>query len=227
MQSRKKINFSIFLKLIILVIVFIILVNISIGFIVRTTIDRGPFRPPSKLSYMFNDYFIKDIGNPPDTVKARSILNELGLNMRYETSKSSWASSKDVPSIKELSQDSDFDNDKKKFSIITAGHLFEILKLDDGYIVFMPTNPRHDINIERAIIPLIVVITLLATLLYFSLRWIFVPIKKLSDAVEQTSAGNFDTPINIKRKDEIGNLADSINGMQINISNMMKAKGHL
>ncbi|MEO8208933.1 MAG: HAMP domain-containing sensor histidine kinase [bacterium] len=210
--------------MIILIIVFIILVNISIGFIVRFSIDRGPFRTQSKLSYLFNDYFIKDIGNPPDTIKAKSVLNELGLNMRYETSKSGWASSIDVPSIKDLSQDNDFDSDKKKFSIRTAGRLFEILKLDDGYIIFMPPNPRDDINIERAIIPLILVITLLATLLYFSLRWIFGPIKKLSDAVEQISAGNFDTPINIKRKDEIGNLADSINGMQINISNMIKAK---
>lgn len=224
MQSRKKINFSIFLKLIILVIVFIVLVNISIGFIVRFSIDRGPFRPPAKLSYLFNDYFIKDIGNPPDTVKARSILNELGLNIRYETAKSRWASSDNVPSIKELSQHKDFDSDKKRFSIRTAGRFFEILKLDDGYIVFMPPNPRDDINIERAIIPLIIVITLLATLLYLSLRWIFGPIKKLSDAVEQISAGNFNTPININRKDEIGNLAGSINEMQINISNMMKAK---
>ena len=113
MQSRKKINFSIFLKLLVLVIVFIILVNISIGFVVRLNIDRGQFRPASKVSHLFNDYFIHDIGNPPDTVKAKSILNELGLNLRYETSKSSWTSSKDIPSIKELSQDSDFDHDKK------------------------------------------------------------------------------------------------------------------
>lgn len=93
MQSLKKINFSIFLKLILLIIIFTLLVNISIGFIIRMNFEGGPFKPPNKLSYMFNDYFIKDIGDPPDTVKARAVMKELGLNIRFETSESRWRSS--------------------------------------------------------------------------------------------------------------------------------------
>lgn len=224
MQSRKKINFSIFLKLILLIIVFIVLVNFSIGFIVRSTVDRGPFRPPSKLSYMFNEYFLSDIGNPPDTLKAKSILKDMGLNIRFETTLSNWASSEDIPTINELSSERDFEKDKKKFTIRIKGRFYEVIKTDDGYVIFAPPNPRDEVNIEKAILPLIVVITLLASLLYFSLRWIFGPVKILSDAVEQISRGNFEIPININRKDELGNLGESINEMKVNISNMIKAK---
>ena len=136
MQSLKKINFSIFLKLILLVIIFTVLVNISIGFIIRMNFEGGPFKPPNKLSYMFNDYFIKDIGDPPDTVKARAVINELGLNIRFETSESQWTSSPEVPTIKELKSESDFEKnkDKEKFTVRKKARFYEVVKTKNGFI---------------------------------------------------------------------------------------------
>ncbi len=223
----KRISFSIFLKLILLVIVFTILVNFSIGFIVRMNFEGGPFRPPNKLSYRFNDYFLKDIGDPPDTVKAKSILNDMGLNVRFETSKSDWSSSPDVPHINDLKNERGFDSEKVKFTVRDKTKFYEIVKTENGYIIFAPPRPHDEIDIEKAIIPVIIMITILAALLYFSLRWIFGPIKQLSGAVEQISAGNFDVPLNINRKDELGNLAGSINEMKVSISNMIKSKESL
>ncbi len=228
MQSKKKISFSIFLKLIILIIIFIVLVNFSIGFIIRSVIEESPFRHPTKISFAFNDYFIKDVGNPPDTVKANFILRELGTNVRFETSKSSWTSSNDMPTISELSSDKDFEPEKRMFSIRKKKRFYEVLKTSDGYIIFAPPLLlRHDIDIEKAIFPLIICITLLAALLYFSLRWIFGPIKILSEAVSRISSGNFDTKIDIKRNDELGNLAGRIDEMKTNISRMIRSKESL
>ena len=229
MQSRKKINFSIFLKLILLIIVFIILVNASIGFIIRMSFEGGPFKPPNKLSYMFNDYFLKDIGDPPDTIKARAVLREMGLNIRFETSASGWSSNPDVPTISELKGQSDFEErkDREKFTVRKNNRFYEIVNTGKGFVIFAPPMPRDDLNLEKSIIPLIIMITLLASLLYFSLRWIFGPIKKLSYTVEQISEGNFETSLEINRKDELGNLGDSINKMKNNISNMLKSKESL
>ncbi|MBK8550345.1 MAG: HAMP domain-containing histidine kinase [Ignavibacteria bacterium] len=226
-RINKRINFSIFLKLILLIIVFTVLVNLSIGFIVRMSFEGGPFRPPNKLSYGFNDYFIKDIGDPPDTIKARSILKDMGLNIRFETSNSNWASSPDIPTINELRNERGFDDEKPKFTIRDRTRFYEVVRTDNGYIIFAPPRPRDEIDLEKAIIPVIIMITVLAALLYFSLRWIFGPVKKLSEAVGQISAGNFDVPIDIKRNDELGKLADSINEMKVNISNMIKSKESL
>lgn len=205
------------------------LVNISIGFIIRMNFEGGPFKPPNKLSYMFNDYFIEDIGDPPDTVKARAVLKELGLNIRFETSESRWTSSPEVPTINELKNESDFEKNRnrEKFTVRSRARFYEVVKTGKGYIIFSPPRPGDDINLEKAIIPLIIMITILASLLYFSLRWIFGPIKKLSEAVVQISAGNFETKIEVKRTDELGKLADSINKMKDNISNMLKSKESL
>ncbi|MEP7146756.1 MAG: HAMP domain-containing sensor histidine kinase, partial [bacterium] len=228
MQIKKKIRFSIFLKLIILIIIFIVLVNLSAGFIIRSVIDRGPFHHPAKISYAFNDYFIKDVGNPPDTNKANSILSRLGTNVRFETSKSRWTSSNDIPGIIELSEEKDFEPDKTMFTVRKRKQFYDVMKTEDGYIIFAPPPfPGDDLNIENAIFPLIICITLLAALLYFSLRWIFGPIKKLSEAVSQISGGNFNTSIDINRNDELGNLAGRIDEMKTNISGMIKSKESL
>ncbi|MCY7360654.1 MAG: HAMP domain-containing histidine kinase [Ignavibacteria bacterium] len=80
------------------------------------------------------------------------------------------------------------------------------------------------INETNIVIYAILIITLLAALLYFSLSWIFGPVKKLSDGVKLISEGNFNNNIEVNRKDELRNLADSINEMKDNISNMMKSK---
>jgi signal transduction histidine kinase len=228
MQSKRKINFSIFLKLIILIIVFIILVNISIGFIVRSLLEGSPFRHPTKISYAFDEYFINDVGNPPDTNKAKLILSKLGTNVRFETSNSSWASDNEMPTIDELSSDSDFDHDQRMFSVRIKKRFYEVMKTGDGYVIFEPQKlPIHDFDIEKAILPLILCVTLLGTLLYFSLRWIFGPIKKLSEAVSQISGGDFDTKIDVNRNDELGNLAGRIDEMKTNISRMIKSKESL
>ncbi len=191
--------------------------------------EGGPFKPPNKLSYLFNDYFIKDIGNPPDTVKAMSVMKQLGLNIRFETPESEWTSSPEVPKISDLKDEGDFEKNigKDKFTVRTRNRFYELFKTGGGYVIFSPPMPRDDINLEKTIIPLIVMITVLALLLYFSLRWIFGPVKKLSEAVTQISAGNFDTKLEVKRNDELGRLADSINEMKDNISNMLKSKESL
>lgn len=230
MLKKKKINFSIFLKLILLIIVFIVLVNISIGFIVRSVIEGVPFHPPTKISYVFNEYFLKDVGDPPDTIKARSVLERLGTNVRFETSKSDWASSSEVPTISELSQEKDFQHkdDNRVFVIRKKTRFYEVMRTADGYVIFEPPPfPIDDIDIEKAILPLIACITILGSLLYFSLRWIFGPVKKLSEAVSQISSGNFDTKIDINRNDELGNLAGRIDEMKTNIAGMIKSKESL
>ncbi len=227
MQIRKKINYSIFLKLIILILIFIVLVNLSIGFLVTFSLDRNPSSLINKYPRVLNDYVINDIGNPPDTVKARTLSKDLTLNIRYETSQLNWTNDADVPSIKDLSSDPDFKTDEQKIFIRYRGRPYFINKVSDGYIIFSPIFPRDYINFEKAIFAIIIIVSILGSLLYFSLRWIFGPIKKLSLAVVQISEGNFDTVIDVKRKDELGNLARSMNEMKTNISNMIKSKESL
>lgn len=227
MPIKKKYKFSIFLKVIILFLIFILLVNLLLGFFIRSGFEKEPRdifgRPP----HIFHKYVIEQLGDPPDTSKAREIAKEFLLDMRIETGNIHWSTDAFVPDVSELRKERDFANDRADFPIFSKGKIFFVSKVNEGYVIFVPGLPRDYVNKEKAIIAIIIVVTLMAALLYFALRWIFGPVKKLSAAVEQISEGNFETEINVNRKDELGNLADSINDMKKNISNMIKAKESL
>jgi len=63
--------------------------------------------------------------------------------------------------------------------------------------------------------------------LYFLLRWLFSPLRKLTYAVEQIGEGKYDTDVKVKRGDEMGELADSISEMASKIKDSIKSKEQL
>jgi len=224
MKTKRKIKFSIFLKLIILIIIFTVLVNVSIGFILRKSFDRAHMRPPASHMIKMHQYILNDIGNPPDTVKAGQILRDVKFDIRFETSSSKWTSNIDLPTIYDLKNERNFDETKSSNMIKSGRRFYRVIKLEDGYVIFAQPSPIDEIDIESVIFPLILIFSILAFLLYISLRWIFGPIKKLSEGVEKISSGDLESKIEVKGNDELENLAASINEMSINISGMLKAK---
>lgn len=224
MKTNRKIKFSIFLKLIILIIIFTVLINISIGFLLRKSFDRAHMRPPASHMIKMQQYILNDIGNPPDTVKADQILKDVKFDIRFETSTTNWTSNKELPALEELKKERDFDDTKSSNMIRRGRNFYRVVKLDDGYIIFAQPSPIDEIDIESVIFPLILIFSVLAFLLYISLRWIFGPIKKLSEGVEKISSGDLESRIDVKGNDELENLAVSINEMSVNISEMLKAK---
>lgn len=74
----------------------------------------------------------------------------------------------------------------------------------------------------RNLIILIIVISLISIfvvsiVIYYMIR----PLKNLTTQVQKVGEGNFTTTIEVKRKDEIGLLANAINSMQQNLKNMI------
>ena len=224
MTIKRKIRFSIFLKLIILIIIFTVLINISIGFILRKSFDRAHMRPPRSHMIKMEEYILKDIGNPPDTVKAEMLMKDVRFDLRFETTSSKWTSNTDLPTLDELKKEAGFDEKKINNMIRSGRRFYRVVKLEDGYVIFAPPAPIDEVDIESVILPLIIIFSILSLLLYISLRWIFGPIKKLSEGVEKISSGDLESRIIVKGNDELENLAVSINEMSANISEMLKAK---
>jgi len=224
MQTRKKIKLSIFLKLMVLVIIFIVLVNISIGFVIKFSFERFPPDFMNLHMRLLSEHIVDQAGFPPDTNIVKSIISGANLGVRIETPDFNWTSSDRIPPINVLSKSSDFKNDVNNFVVREKGRPFFIYRKENGYLVVHPLPPREEFNFDKAIIASVILLTLFTSMLYFSLRWIFGPIKELSSAVEQISKGNFNTEININRNDELGSLGSAITEMKTNISNMIKSK---
>lgn len=223
----KKLKFSIFLKLVLLILVFIILVNLSVGFLIRFSSDKPPREFFEKPPHFLHEYVIRELGYPPDTIKAASVSKELDLSMRIDLPEMQWTNDESVPSSDQLKTEDDFPFDRPDFIAHYKDRPYFVSRMDNGYIIFTRNLPKDFINRERAIIMVIIIFTLLAVILYFSLRWIFVPIKFLSEGVERISSGDFTKDIELNRSDELGNLAAAINKMKKSIAGMIKSKESL
>src|SRR5260370_38789304 len=60
-------------------------------------------------------------------------------------------------------------------------------------------------------------VLLLGGLLYFFYGWIFYPIKRLQDGVQQVAQGNFDQPICVNTGDELEEFANAFNDMSARV----------
>jgi signal transduction histidine kinase len=171
---------------------------------------------------LLNKYVIQDVGNPPDTAKARELARELNLNIRYELSNFHWTTDESMATAVEILKQNSSDT-AKTFTHYKS-RLYTVNKVDNGYITISPWLPRDFANTPKAIIAVICFFTIVIIFLYFALRWLLNPVKNLSRGVEEISKGKLDYRIDLKSKDEFGKLAGLINNMTENIQNSMKAK---
>ncbi len=229
MIEKVKIFRSIFPKLILIVIVFGALINFAIWAFFRFSTEGHPHLVPRYIKRM-DDYVIKDLGFPPDTVKARQISDELGINIRFQSHDFNYSTSENVPSLQELSSSEEFKNNfpnSDNFGMEYDHHPCTIFKSPKGVYILIPPTPQDFFNPERAIFILIILVSVIFIPLFIIIRLLFYPLKILSDSVHQIGKGNYDVESPVRRKDELGELADSIKTMASNIKHSMKSKEQL
>lgn len=218
-------RFSIFLKLILIVILFGVIIDLAVLFVIRisTNRERGLMHKSEKV-------LISMIGSPPDTVKANRIIEEMGWEMRYESPDYNWTSSAVIPKLDEI-KESAFFNERIShddyFAFSFKQKFYLIFKTQKGIFIVQPESPRDVFDEQRAILSLVVLLTVIIISLYFIIRKLFRPLKLLTTAVHEVGEGNYYIDIPIKRKDELGELAGSISSMASKIGDSIKAKEQL
>ncbi|HRJ86769.1 MAG TPA: HAMP domain-containing sensor histidine kinase, partial [Ignavibacteria bacterium] len=222
-------NLSIFIKLILVVFIFGILLNICVLFVFQATSDKKPRKFLKDFSRRMERHLVYEIGIPPDTVKAKQICEDLDIEMRYEGTPYNWSSNGEIPDLRSILNDP---GDRVRFeeneSIIAhhEGEPYSVIRFPQGVFVIKPFNPQL-FNPERAILMLILFISVVIVILYFLLRNLFSPLKDLSAAVVSIGEGNYDVKLPKGRKDELGELADSIGVMSDKINSSIKSKEQL
>jgi len=222
MRIFRKIKSSVFLKLGIILIAFVVLVNSLTSFFVYFSLERDPLSMLHRYPALLNKYVIQDVGIPPDTAKARELSRELNLNIRYDLNNFHWSTDESMAGADEILKQKNLDT-SKSFSRYKS-RLYSVTKVENGFITISPWLPRDFANTPKAIIAVICFFTIVIFFLYFALRWLLSPVKTLSKGVEEISKGKLDYRIDLKSKDEFGKLAGLINNMTDNIQSSMKAK---
>jgi len=95
----------------------------------------------------------------------------------------------------------------------------------DGHrITFGLTRPPDALRPRLVGWATLAVLLALTALAYVAVRRLLAPLDVIGAGVEAYGRGEFATPINVRRADELGALADRINGMASSLHGMLEAK---
>lgn len=167
---------------------------------------------PLVTDYM--DRLVAEIGTPPDVARAQALAERLPIAIRIEGPQVNWQSHPDRPEHRE----------RPGF----GGRAGDWLS--------RPTADGHRVSFGLGTVPwqrgphspvgwvtLALLLALIAAA-YAYVRRLLRPLDDIGAGAERFGHGDFDTPIPLRRRDELGDLAQRINTMAQDIRGMLDAK---
>lgn len=203
-------------------LVFIILVGGAMGMAFKANFE-GHIRP-HLVRYL--EYIQADVGSPPELARARAITDTLSVNVYYFGPDDNWASTS-------IPLDLDTVRPHKRF--IEKGIEYT-LGNNDNYEILISRHPDYTLAFSvkhagnhfhwHSVMPITILLLILLTL-YLATKRLFAPIATIKAGIAKIGQGELDHRIEVKRRDELGDLADTINGMAGDIQQMLEAKRQL
>ena len=167
---------------------------------------------PLVADYM--DRLVLEIGTPPDVAKAQALAERLPIAIRIEGPRVNWQSHPDRPEHRERGG--------------FGGRAGDWLS--------RPTADGHRVSFGLGTVPwqrgphspvgwitLALLLALIAAA-YVYVRRLLRPLDDIGAGAQRFGHGDFDTPIPLRRRDELGDLAQRINTMAQDIKGMLDAK---
>ena len=159
----------------------------------------------------YMDRLVADLGSPPDVGRAQALAARLPISIRIEGPQVNWQSHPDRP-------------DRKVFDARAKDWLSRTTA--DGHrVIFGPgTAPWQ--AAPHGVFGWITLALLLGLLIgaYAYVRRLLRPLDDIREGAERFGRGEFATPIPLRRRDELGDLAGRINTMAHDIEGMLNAK---
>jgi signal transduction histidine kinase len=203
-------------------VLFVLLVGAGIGRAFHEHFDQT-LRPHLQ---RYVEYIRHDIGMPPDLARAAALSRELPVVIQIAGPDGVWVSRGEPADLGVLELRSrPHDRDGGSTYRYGSHNGTEYFVLRDGAYTFTFSVPGGK-PAYRFVWPIAALLLVLA-LLYHATRLLIRPIGHIQAGVERIGAGELDHRIEVRRRDELGDLAHSINGMADEIRRMLEAKRQL
>jgi signal transduction histidine kinase len=184
------------------------------------------FFEPHLLEYI--GHLRTEIGDPPNLESARELAQRLSLDIYIRAPGDSWSTAGKLPDL------SDFDFHRHRLAngqVIEIGHGQHRLAIrlvhGDHTLLLVPHQYEQGHRLPLAMLFSIALSIGLIALAYHLVKRLFRPLDTLRDGIRRFGAGQLDHRIHINRRDELGELALSINAMADDIQQMLEAKRQL
>ncbi|MDH5542540.1 MAG: HAMP domain-containing histidine kinase [Nitrospinota bacterium] len=242
-RHRRRFRSSIFLKLLLVLLATGMVINFIV-FAFHRMSERSSSRNLFHRNMMnYAEYIIRDIGNPPSLAKAKDIAERYSVQIRYEGN-GSWTTSSSVPKVEEIEKyhryrkhrhrehgDEDEYKEEREHSHKIRGRrgkFFLLVEKEYGNFILYGDAKRFFNWEEEYTLLLIGLLTFIVAGAYFGIRWVLKPIKWLEEGVAQIADGNLAHRIPVRRRrDELGELAESFNSMAKRVGEMIRSKEQL
>ena len=222
-KRRHSLSGKLILLFIVMAIIFVILVG---GGIKRAF--QGHFEEnirPHLTQYL--EYVNTDIGMPPDRNRAQDLADRLNLEIQIIDRQGHWSSSGRLSTIDDFDNEHGFlVNDKQYYHVKNDQQHYLMVRDGATTLLFNVPNVRDQRQGFKGWYPLLILLFLLL-MLYFATRRLFRPIDTINQGVQKFGAGDMDYRIQVERKDELGELANTFNTMANEIQQMLDAKRQL
>jgi signal transduction histidine kinase len=218
----KKIRSSIFLKIILVIFCAGLLINIAVLRFYRLSVAPETMAAARNHMEKYTRYIIKDIGSPPDKERAFKLAEELNLRIKYTGPSGSWTTHPDFPENYRQKWTPEQDGMTRWYQ----GRFY--IEIREGGGTYLFSNDKNFIEPQKEyVIYLLISASLILAVVYLLLRRILKPVKWLKQGVSEVAAGNFDKPIPVRKRDELGELSMSFNAMSSRIREMIKSRDQL
>ncbi|MES9970670.1 MAG: HAMP domain-containing sensor histidine kinase [Candidatus Thiodiazotropha sp.] len=214
-----------------LVILFIC-ISILIALTVRTGFRygiQGEFRSlaePHLTEYI--EHLLAEIGSPPDILAATRLAQRLQINIQIQGKDLAWSNRGEILDTRKLRFHAHRLSNGRPIEFNHDDHRYILRLSNDDSTILLSTRDRLDSGaLALVIVGTIATILLIIALTYHLVKRLFHPIQDIRRSVARFGSGELDHRITIKRRDELGELANSINTMADEIEAMMEAKRQL
>lgn len=213
-RARYALRHSLRLKLL---LVFLVLALLMTGIFLagmQRAIGVGWRQAVAPLLADYVDRLVADIGSPPSVERARVLTERLPLSVRIDGPLVHWASQGARPSD-QWEDERHYDNGPRLLQRVTADGHRVVLGLGD---LSWRSQPR--------LIGWFTLVLLLASTAaaYTYIRRLLRPLDDIRAGAQRFGRGEFDQPISVRRRDELGDLAAQINTMAQDLHKMLDTK---
>ena len=228
MSLWKKARYSLSLKLVLLFVIssitLLILFQTFVGSSFKQHFEHN-VRP--HLQHYIH-HLHREIGYPPNIKHAKELSERLLLDIMIDGPETHWSSTGEFPDINKFH----FKPPRKRRGVLFQrgfyrGQFIIRIKKQQYTTLFITRGELDHFSFGRLVIfSLLGILTILA-LLYFAIRWLFQPLKSIEADIKRIGSGELTHRIKTTRKDEFGELAQTVNHMADDIEQMLEAKRQL
>jgi signal transduction histidine kinase len=232
MKLLQKIRHSLSLRLLLLFLAAGILISLLFQGMLGAAIGYHVKMQVVPHLQQYAEYLLQDVGTPSDPERARLLAERLPVEIVIDTAQGRWQSnplpawitSADLPNHFTTRQGRDIAYNFEREGVVLRYQTGD--NANSTVFIWGKGWQRPNHRKGGFLLGVAVLLLILATL-YYLIRRLFKPIQTIQHGVKQIGSGHLSHRIQAARKDELGELAISINHMADDIEQMLESKREL